>query len=105
MIIDGQPWEHIPHVGWRPATRPPLGTIYQDPRTLRRRSRRARWLDRHRHHLVVATVLAVVAGYMTTIVWVFDHTLPTLRTAGIFVAVALVLVGVLLAVVIWSRRE
>jgi hypothetical protein len=105
--IDGRRWEHVPHVGWRPARRNPYlpGTIYRDPRIARRRSRLARWLGQHRHGVVTATVLTVVTGYATTVGLAFDQTVPTMRTAAVLAAVAVVLVGVLLAVVVWSRRD
>ena len=105
MLVDGVPWEHVPHVGWQPVPPTALGAIYRDPRTLRRRSRLARWLDRHRYGILAATALLVVAGYVTTIALVFERTMPTWRGAAVLVSVGLVLVVVLLAVVIWSRRE
>ena len=108
---------HEPHTGWRddgpantsPYLPPPArltdGHIYRDPRTLRRRSRLARWLHQRRHGVVAATALLVVAGYATTLLIFFERTLPTMRAAAALVAAAIVLVALLLAVVIWARRD
>jgi hypothetical protein len=107
-VVDGRNWEHVPHRGWRdvgPARPHRLGQIYRDPRTLRRRSRLARWLDVRRHSVLAVTVVAVVVGYATTVAVTFDHTLPTMRTAGVLVIVGGVLVGVLLTVMVWAHRE
>lgn len=117
-VVDGRRLYHEPHAGWRddgparpagPYQRPPrpdrIGRVYRDPRTRRRRSRAARWLHRHRHGILGWAVVAVVAGYATTIVLVFDRTLPTIRTAGILVAVAIALVALLLAAVLWACRD
>lgn len=104
-VVDGRRWTHVPWEGWRddgPSLPEPdrlaRGRVY-------RRSRLRRWLRRHRHGVVTLTALGVLGGYAAVVIVFFDRTLPTLRSAGALVAAAVVLVGVLLSVVLWSRRD
>lgn len=117
-VHDGRRWTHVPWHGWRddgPAEagvflRPEpnrilLGSIYRDPRTMRRRARLARWLRARRHAVVLLTVVSVVVGYAAVFVFFFDRTMPDMRSAAALVAVALAAVGLLLSVVLWARSD
>jgi hypothetical protein len=116
-VTDGRRLVHVPWEGWHdagaasshPFLPPPRrltdGKIYRDPRTLRRRSRLARWLHQRRYGVVALTAFAVVVGYCAVFVVFFDRTMPDLTSALVLAGVAAVLVGVLLSVVLWSRRE
>lgn len=123
-VVDGRRWVHVPWVGWMEVSRGVngpavtgaspflpepnrlvLGVIYRDPRTLRRRARLGRWLHQRRHAVVFLTSLAVVVGYAAVFVAFFDRGMPTMLSAAALVAAGLVLVAMLLAVVLWSRRD
>jgi hypothetical protein len=116
-VSGGRRLHHAPWEGWydagpassHPFLPPPArltdGRIYRDPRTLRRRSRLNRWLHQRRHGVVAWTCAGVVAGYAAVFVLFFERTMPDLTSALVLAGAAVLLVGVLLSVVLWARRD
>lgn len=118
-VVGGRRLHHAPWEGWHdagPASAPgPFllpepnrlvnGRIHRDPRTLSRRSRLARWLRRRRYALLGWASVTVVVGYAAVFIVFFERTMPDLTSALVLAGVAVVLVGLLLAAVLWARHE
>lgn len=78
---------------------------YRYSKVYRRRRRLNRWLHQRGQSVIAVTALAIVAAYALITVQITAWWFPSTAAAWSLGAVGLALVGLLLAVVMWARRD